>query len=371
MLRVLQVIGTMNVGGAETMLMNIYRCLNRSKLQFDFLVFSEEKQDYEDEIVGLGGKVIHFPVVPSFSPIKTARYVRAALNGHGPYDVIHDHTLINSLSSLLACIGNRRIMRVMHAHTTGWGTSGSLMKKIYEFVALRIIRIFSDKWLACSEEAGQYLFGKKFQQKGTIFLNGINLQNYIADYTNEVQKLKSEYQISNNELIIGSVARLVPEKNHAFMLCIARKLKEQGVAFRMFFAGKGCEELCLKQKNKEYDLEDHVIFLGLRRDIAALLNMFDVFLMTSTIEGAGLVLVEAQACELPCVISSTIPDVSDLSVGLIRKCDLAGDIEDWLNMLRCHNRKVIKQHIDIESAIANSGYSAENSARLLEELYTN
>ncbi len=351
------------------MLLNIYRCIDRSQLQFDFVIYTDKKQDYEDEVLRMGGRIFRVTLPSVGTALRTVRDIRNILLQQGPYIAIHAHTLHSSVYPMLASMGYKDIVRVAHSHNTKMSGGSRLVKRIYAYAAAKTLRILSDVWLACGHDAGMYLFGKAFRLKGKVLPNGICIREFKKDYTAEIGLLKEQLGIVR-ELIIGSVARLEPVKNHTFMLKIAKRMKEQGMAFKMLFAGRGSSEECLREEVKQYQLEDNVVFLGIRQDIPELLHLFDVFLMPSHFEGAPVSLVEAQACKLPCLVSTSVPDDADLSLGLIRKCDLSANIDSWVDMLRCHNRKFVTcTSLEIESAFVKSGYNVEASAQELQQIY--
>lgn len=363
--RVLQVIGGMNRAGAETMLMNVYRLLDKTKLQFDFLVYSKIKQDYEDEICALGGRVIH---ITGCNPFNFIAKIDAVIKDYGPYIAVHAHTLHNSAFAMKAARRHPSVVRMVHSHNTRNVVISSGVKRIYESITKQIIRKEAQVWLACGEEAGEYLFGKEFATKGIVINNGVDLTKY-ADHKDTCDELVKKYDL-DDKLVIGSIARLTEVKNHKFMLKVARYLKENNVNFKMLFVGQGELKGELQRKIKELELSNEVVLTGVRSDVPELLRVFDVFFMPSIFEGNPVTLIEAQASGLPCVISEVITDKIDLGLGLIHKLSLEKDsIDSWSECLIDSKNSRLNDTETIREVFKQHEYDAESTMLKLVELY--
>lgn len=367
--RILHVVGGMNRAGAETMLMNVYRKLDRTKIQFDFLVYSNEKQDYEDEIVSMGGKVIHSPCNSGISMLKSISVIRSVLKGDNTYRAVHAHTLHNSCYAMLAARKCKDVVRIAHSHSTHNVVKPSLPKQIYEAITKVIIRKYAEQWLACGEEAGRYLFGKDFEKKGYVINNGVDVKKYIADYSRQITCLREEYELENS-VVVGSIARMMPVKNHMFMLDLARKLKEHGISFKMLFIGDGDLRVEIARAIEKYNLGREVFMLGIREDIPVLLNTFDVFLMPSFFEGNPVSLIEAQASGVPCVVSDVITTKIDVGLNLVHRCSLEDTPDIWMEKIlqcskqRCSNKQLIMKKFQ------ECRYDVDTTVSLLMEIYT-
>lgn len=368
MIRVLQVMGGMNRRGAETFIMNMYRKIDRSKVQFDFLVYTDEKQDYEDEIVSLGGRVIHMPCEAGIKALLSISKFKQVMHDNGPYHIIHIQTLLNSMWPLLALPKKSRILRIVHSHNTHNKSIMTGAQSLYEKIAKYVIRTRTQVMLACGEEAGEYLFGEKFSNEGIVLNNGIDLDIHAVCNEHAVATIREEYDL-NDKLVIGNVARFNEVKNHPFMVRIAKALKKSGVKFRMLFVGNGPDESTIRQFVQEQDLEKEIIFTGLRSDISDLMFTFDVFLMPSHFEGNPVTLVEAQAAGLPCVISDVITDKIDMGLGLINKCSLQDSPSVWADAItnvskrRCKDIDIIRKQFQV------CGYDAQTTADKLISIY--
>ena len=232
-IKVLHIVGAMNMGGTETMLMNIYRNIDRKKVQFDFISYSSEEAHYDEEIRKLGGKVIKLNSTTSLKELTKA------IKENGPYDVVHAHTLFNSGIAMLAAKKCGIKTRISHAHTT-LDNNSSIVRKIYTNGMRFLINKYSTKALASSREAGKYLFGEKEinKSKYSYFPNLINYEELLHNPENEVIKFKEEYNL-NNGIVIGHIGTLKESKNHKFLIEIAKYMTEQNIDVKLLLVGEG------------------------------------------------------------------------------------------------------------------------------------
>lgn len=364
MKRVLQVTGGMNRAGAETMLMNVYRAIDRSGLQFDFLVYTDKKQDYENEIISLGGRVIH---ITEMNPINAAYKIWEVIKNYGPYIAVHAHTLHNNAFVMLAARHNKRILRISHSHNTQNNVNTSIAKKMYEKITKIIIRKYSQVWLACGEEAGEYLFGSEFQERGKVVNNGVNLS--LFNHRDVRCDLLVKELDLEGKLVIGSIARLAEVKNHVFMLEIARAMKEKQIPFKMILVGQGELKEQIQEKINEYKLDADVTLTGVRSDIPDLLQVFGVFLMPSLFEGNPVTLIEAQASGLPCVISDVITDKIDMGLDLISRCSLKDPAEKWCEQIIESAKMRCTDYDTIALKFIERKYDSNTVAQILTGFY--
>lgn len=370
MKKVLQIIGGMNRAGAETMLMNIYRHIDKSKIQFDFLVFYDEKQDYEDEIVSMGGKVIHMPLNKGVQMVKSIAFIRNVLRQEGPYCAIHAATLFNSVYPLLASAGTPGVVRVVHSHTTRNTLHRSVLRVVYEHISRCLIKALGQRFIACGVEAGGYLFGKKFLKKGIVINNAVDVDAFANVNADAVEVIKRDLGVDGH-IVIGNVARLADVKNHAKMIEIARTLKSMGVKFKMLFIGQGDLQQEIEQQIRVHHLEDDVKLLGLHADIPDLLHVMNVFLMPSHFEGNPVSLIEAQAAGTPCVISDVITDRIDMGLCLIRKVSLKQDGKVWADAILEASALPRPSKEAVAVGLKQHGYDLDSTTQLLTDIYLN
>lgn len=357
MIRVLHIVGKMDRAGAETMLMNLYRQIDRREVQFDFITFTQEKGDYDDEILSLGGRI--FPILANNS-IERMFKLTNFLKQHSEYKIVHAHMLLNNAFHLLAAKKAGIQHRISHSHNTSNAKNG-LIAKLYEKFARNLNKKLSTKKIACGDEAAEYLF--KSNKNVWILKNAIDLQLYndiSLSNKNYWKTIKSDIQ----ELKIIQVGRLNKVKNHVFSLEIAKRLKEQGVNFTFFIVGQGPFQDIIKKNIQDYGLEENVFLLGVRNDVPNLMAGADVMLMPSLHEGFPVVLVEAQAIGLKSLISTNISREVDLGVGLVEFLDL-NYIDDWVSNLQNINVKNANASSNIK-ILSSQGFDIiQNSFQLL------
>lgn len=361
MIRVLQVIGGMNLRGAETFLMNVYRKINRTQVQFDFLVYSNDKQDYEDEILSLGGRVIHMPCSRGIGAYKSIKSIKEIIRQYGPYKAIHAQTLYNISYALLAAKSFPEILRISHSHSTKNALSANFLHRLYERWAAYVIRRETQVMVACGEDAGEFLFGEKFKTEGIVLKNGIDLDKHCPKNHSAIYAIKSQYQLED-KLVIGAVGHFYEVKNHRFMIEIAESLKEKSVDFKMLLVGKGVLQDEIKQIVLNKGLQDKVVFLDTRTDIPDLMHVFDIFLMPSHFEGNPVTLVEAQAAGTHCVMSDVITDEMDMGLNLITKISLNKSACFWAEKIAKISKKKNIEETLIRTKISACGYDAQATA---------
>ena len=221
MIRVLHVLGRLNRGGAETMLMNIYRNIDKTKIQFDFVKHTNEKCAYDDEIISMGGRIYTVPQYKLYNHLKYKKEWKKLLLEHDEWKIVHSH--IRSTASIILKIAKAQEKRtISHSHSTSNGKGlKSILKKIFQ---LRIPK-YSDYLVACSKDAAKWLYGRKNLQseKCIILKNSIDIKNFYFNIENR-KKIREKYNIKNNEILIGHVGRFVEVKNHNFLIDLFEKI---------------------------------------------------------------------------------------------------------------------------------------------------
>ena len=362
----------MNRGGAETMLMNIYRNIDRTRFQFDFIISSPSTQDYENEICSLGGQIIR---VNTLKGAKGIYNVLKVLKKYGPYRAIHCSTLLNSSFCLIsAAIYSKNIIRIVHSHSTRNVLSPTIIQSIYEYIAKKIINKFATIKIACGIEAGHYLFGEKFDSNGIILNNCIDNKIFYpypknSSIFNSVVKLQNELNISN-QITIGCVARLVELKNHRYLIEIGKQLKQRNVQFKFVLVGDGPLKEYLSQEIMINNLQNNFIFVGVRQDTSIFYNLFDCLVLPSFYEGNPVTLIEAQACGIPCIVSEAITNKMDLGLGLLHRLNLK-DINRWCDLITELKGFRITDSTMINNAFCNHGYDLNKNIELLVNIYDN
>ena len=355
--KILNVTGGMNVGGAETMLMNILRAIDKRNFQVSFLCYSNNKFDYEDDINNLGGRI--FRITGRGAMYNIAKMKKVILEND--FDVVHCHTHFNSVFPVIAAklAGVKKI--VVHSHSSQDIKTKSPMKLLYFAVSKRIINRYADVLIACGEKAGDSLFYK--DRNPILIKNGIIFDDFY--YSEETRRrLRKEFQLDDNAIVIGHVVRFAPVKNHDFILDVFEKFQKEHNNAILVLAGDGALRDSIKRRAERDRIIDKVLFLGLRRDVNELYNMFDVMLFPSLYEGVPLTLIEAQVNGVPIVASNTIDKSTDISDS-IKFLSLKTPISKWTDALSIVAGKKHNQTVNI----VNNGYNVLNGVKKLEEIY--
>ena len=369
--RILNIFGKMHRGGAETLQMHVLRHIDRSRFQMDFLVHTTEPGSYDEEIRSLGGNII-----PCFYPERPWVYsknFKQVMREHGPYDVIHSH--IHYYSGLTLRFAQNagipiRIAQSHNDHTVLLDGAG-IMRQLYVAAARKMIYKHATLGLAVSHEAADDLFGMKWQSDSRmkVFRLGIDL----APFQNPIDssKVRAELNIPQNAFVVGHVGRFEKQKNHSFIIDIAGELAKSEPNMRFILIGEGSLYPEIKQKAIASGLEDRMIFAGVRSDVARLLGAVDAFALPSFHEGLPLVLVEAQAAGLPCIISDVITNEVDLVRPLIQRLSLSQSASEWASAIlaaRNPSTNPISQE-DALKIVEDSPLNVKTSVRELEKLY--
>ena len=366
MKRILHIIGGMDRAGAETMVMNLYRKINKEEYQFDFLYFTDRKCDYDDEIIGLGGRI--FRIYNYKNPIDRTFNLYKLIKKEAPFHAVHCHMLFSNSLHILAGYFAGIKTRISHSHNTSDVNSKSFIGKIYQKISRLIIAEFSTHFIACGEKAGKFLFPN---QKEVLFLpNAIDTNYFLQIGTTDKNYINNKFSIPNHCLKIIQIGRLQPVKNHLFSIKIAKELKHKGINFKLFFVGDGDLFGLIKETILKENLNNEVLLLGVRSDIPQLMAGADALLMPSLHEGFPVVLVESQSVGLPSLIADTISPEVDLEVNLIEFESLDSNVTDWIEKLvSLKIKEKINNQLRLQK-LADQGFDINSSAKLLTNFYS-
>ena len=279
--RILHVVSAMNRGGAETMIMNLYRKMDKTKVQFDFIVHSDTKGHFDDEIISLGGRIINCNSLGSIGPWKYIKELYNIIKNNGPFHAVHSHTDFQGGFVALAAKKAGIKKRICHSHNTRWLANPTIINKVQLCMFREIIDRYSSDYCACGIDSSKFLF-----KKNKIKSNKINYINNSIDIerfniNDNCSYIKSEFNISEDTLVIGHIGRFYEQKNHEFILQVAKNMKQENYKFKILLVGEGPLLNVIKDKVKNLNLTENIIFLGVREDIPQLMKTFDVFLFPS------------------------------------------------------------------------------------------
>ena len=358
MVRVLQVIRKMDYGGAETLIMNIYRTIDKDKIQFDFLVSA--KGEYDEEIKKLGGNIYYTPTRRQ-GIVKYKKAYKEFFRGNAKkYNAIHYHC--SSLSNIYPLKLAKKYgikNRFIHSHNT---FQEGIMHNILNTVNKSVINKYATKMLACSTEAGNYVFGNNSFE---IIKNGIQAKKY--EYNEEIrEKKKKELGLNEEEMTLIDVARFSEQKNHDFLIDIFYEVSKKQENSKLILIGEGPLEEKIKNKIKKLNIDDKVIILKKRNDVNEILQTADIFVLPSLFEGLPLVGIEAQASGLPIITSDTVS--KELAItDLVNFYSLNEDAKSWADeIIKMNNKKERKQTF---KEIQRAGYDIEATTAKLQSYY--
>lgn len=365
MIRVLHVIGIMNRGGAETLIMNLYRNIDRNRIQFDFVVNSEADGVYDREIVELGGRIYHCPHYVGTNHFVYIRWWRNFFSEHKDvYDIVHGH-LGSTAAIYLKEAKKQGIYTVAHCHNTY--SEFSFRQWLYQIYSYRT-RFIADYFLACSVQAGTDRYGEAITRSSRykVFKNAIDTA--VFSYDSKVRMdVRSQFGIEEDQLLVGHVGRFMTQKNHTFLLDIFKQILQKCPGSRLLLIGDGDLRMDMEKKAESLGIKDEVIFAGIRSDVDRLMQAMDVMLFPSLFEGLPLTLVEAQTSGLPCVITDTIPKDVILCEDLIESVSLQEASYVWaekvISFAQDHCR------CDHSERVRAKGFDIRENAKWLEEFY--
>ena len=366
-MRILHVTGVMNIGGTETMLINLYKKINKNII-FDFISYGDEEGYYDEEIKNLGGKIIKLESPAKRGLLGSIKDIRSVIKKNGPYNAIHTHMMFNCGVAMIAGFISGIKIRVSHAHTTA-DNSESLIRRIYICTMRVIIRIFSTKFLACSNGAAKYLFGEDIidNKKYKILPNYIDYSQFIRSENKE--SLRQELKIEDDDIVITHIGRFIPVKNHIFLIDIIHEMIQNNKNIKLVLVGIGDLQEKIKNRVKEYGIENNIYFLNIRKDISNILHSTDLFILPSISEGLGLVLLEAQASNVRCLVSEAIQPEVDLGVGLINTIRLDESPKIWAKTAFNILDKKKSNTFELKKAIKNKRYDLNSIINILSNIY--
>ena len=386
-INVLVLITVMDRAGAETMMMNYLRNINREKIHMDFLINREQKADYEDE-EKLGGRIYHMcPIYPG----KFHRYkkeFRNFLEEHPGYDVIHSNLEERSYFAFKIAKKMGIPVRVAHAHSAPCGRN---MKMIMRLYFRRKLQKYCTHKVACGEKAAKWLFGSdadlvemesfvngENHSKNTVVLmkNAVDTDKF--SYSTDVrEKVRKKMKISRDTLVIGHVGRFTHDKNQSFLIDIFKNVNSlnKKSAMMLIGGGKPKEEISYKEeierKVQQSGLKGKVKLLGVREDINELMQAMDILVMPSRTEGFPVTLVEAQAVGLCCLVSDAVGYDINMTEKIQYK-SLEEDASQWAQKILSmtadgQNREA--ESIPMKEKVIERGYEIADAAKDLEAFY--
>lgn len=359
-INVLEVIGGMNMGGAETFLMNVLRNIDKKKFQLFFLVYGDRVFDYESEIKKLGGIIIRIDGPKKYFDFKFLNDTTRCIKDYN-IDVVHSHTYLNSMYAVLAAKKAKVKNIIVHSHTTAPSKTRNIIKKIYYRFSKYIINKYGSIFLACGVDAGKSLFYKR--NNFDIIDNGIIVERfkYSVDIRN---KKRAELGIPNETICCFHVGRIDRNKNHAYLINVFNEFKKRNPDSKLILVGDGVLKKDIVKKVNDLGLKDSIVFLGKRRDVNELFSAMDILLFPSIHEGLPVTMIEAQANGIPIIASSNIDKDADFT-NTVEFLPIDISCKKWADMI---NEKAGKRFHNYKTTL-RSKYNMKKNVSKLEHIY--
>lgn len=358
-IKIVHCLGALNTGGAETLVMNVYRKINREQFTFDFLLFNPNSGFYDEEASNLGAHLYYCPPL-SKGIIPYIKSLIAFFKSE-TIDVVHSH--MDWQGGFIAYAAHQAGIKkiVVHSHANQKMFDVNPAYHILIELNKYLIAKYATSCVACSKEAGDSLFKKEYE----IVTNGIDFDKFRNPDMKVVNQLRKEFRIREDEQVLGHVGSFSENKNQRFLIKVFEKLYARNQHYKLILVGDGNTRSILEKEVKEQGLENQIIFAGIRGEIPEIMSLFDIFLFPSRLEGLGIVAIEAQASGLPCIVSDSVPKEIDIGEHLIHWSSL--DEEEWLEILL--NENIEKERSKINNQNLTFQYSIEYTVQKLSQMY--
>lgn len=359
LIRVLHIVSAMQRGGVETLIMNLYRNINRNKIQFDFIVHGNIIGHYEIEIKELGGIIYHVtPKKDNF--IKNIKEVENIIKVNN-YKIVHVHQDAMSMFALKAAYKSGAEVRIAHAHSTSMPPS--VIGKIIYFYAIRNICKYLTHKFSCSIESAKYLFNNNIED--VIYINnGVETSKFMYNESKR-QNIRNTYEW-NNKFIVGHIGNFLYPKNHMFVIEIFLKILEKESNAELILCGTGEMMDLIVEQTIKFNIQNKVSFMGNVSNIYELMQGMDCAILPSFYEGFPVVTVEAQCSDLPIFVSDNITKETQIT-NAISYISLQDSSKKWADIILEKSSSYKRQNMS--DVIIDSGFDISNIAKKLENLY--
>lgn len=368
MIHVLMVTPRFIQGGIESLLLDIFKYNNRTKVYYELFLYSCE---VDCDLISLLKKLkvkVYYADSNRYRGICKKIYEATMLYRHlkrHKYDIVHIHQTALSRSLDLAMARAARVkVRILHAHGSGGIKRKKLIKVIVRPIFKKILDLFATDYFACSFDAAEYLFSNSVIKKKKYYIvkNGIEISRFAYNESSR-KKIRQDMNISSNTFLLGNVGRLTYYKNHVYMFNVLAELKKMSEDYKLLLVGDGELRDELDMIIKRMGLDNDVIMFGNSRDIGEMLSAMDCFIFPSICEGLGIAAIEAQCNGLPVVMASHIPIEACINEN-VYQIPLTS-IDEWVK--RIHGLKM--ERINDLSKISSAGYNIETTVYELENKY--
>ncbi|MBR0465880.1 MAG: glycosyltransferase [Clostridia bacterium] len=354
-IRILCVFATLNRGGAESMCMNLYRNIDRTKVQFDFIKHTDDKCAFEDEILSLGGKIYNAPHFSLKSLRSYKKWWNDFLTKHNEYRIIHCH-YFTICTAIFPVAKKHKLITIAHCHSA---YKAKNLRAFLEIIFMRQAAKYTDYRLACTEDAGKMMYGKL---PFMVIYNAINVEDYT--FNSEIRKkIRNELSIDDDTLLLGTVGRIEKVKNPHGIIDIVNLIRSIRPKTSFLWVGDGIQHDETIKYAKTTGAFDNIIFVGVKSNVNDYIQAMDVFIMPSLHEGFPVTMVEAQANGIKCFVSDTISKATDIT-GLVKYLPI-NNYDLWVNeIMTCD-----KQRVNTLKKVKEAGFDIKQTSKELEDFY--
>lgn len=367
--KVLYFVDRMLRGGIQTFVVENMKHMDKSKIQIDYLLLDDGNEyELEDTLRKMGSEVFKLKDIWFRLPLDFIGYCKALnsfFKNNNSYDVVHLHSSSKNFMVLYYAKKYGIKVRIAHSHNIGF-QSKNKVKIFLGDILKKPLKMVSTHYFACSEIAGEWLFGKKSVENKEVYVihNAVDLEKFKFDNLKR-EAIRNELNINENEIVIGHVGRFTNQKNHEFLIDVFNEINKINDKVKLLLVGIGHKEEHIKEKVSSLGLNKKVIFAGFKNNVSDYMNAMDVFLFPSKYEGLGLVLIEAQANGLKCFTSADVVPLEAKVTDLLSYINLNKSADYWANSILSESI----ERRDETNRIIESGYSIECTAAFLEKFY--
>ena len=358
-IRILCIFDTLEIGGSETFILNVFKNIDREKILFDFVVHTPIKGALEDDLTALGGKIYRLPRLSFKTLFSYCPTFDRFLKEHPEYKIVYDHNY-NMASFYMKIANNNNRISICHCHNKNTGFNGNW---IFKQINRLFVKNIANHRFACSPAAGKYLFGDK---DFTEIKNGIETRNFRFNPKTR-ESVRREFGFGEKSVVLGHIGKFRRQKNHSFLIDVFKDYNKINPDSYLILVGVGEYVEQTKAKAKKYGIEDKVLFLGKRYDVAELMQAMDLFLFPSLYEGLGIVIVEAQGAGLKSIIANTIPKEVILSSRLVKTLPIDQGTKPWVDNII---NNIDYKREDTSDILIKAGYDISYTAEYLTDYFT-
>ena len=368
-IRILHVVTQMNRNGLENRIMDIYRHIDRNKIQFDFLTHRKDEGQFDEEIKKLGGKIYYLEPI-NIKKIK--KYFSDLYNffeNHKEYKIVHSH--VNTLSTWVLFAAKKAGIPIRITHSRTWGMEKN-WRSFFKWFSKLFINIPTTHRFGCSRQAGVWLFGEKYiNDNFKVITNSIEIEKFKFNSKTR-NEIRRKLRINEDDIVFINVGRMVRQKNQIFLLKVFKEMYNNKKNIRLIIIGDGELKNSLQTEINKLKLDKNVLLLGMKNNVGDYLSASDVFIFPSVFEGFGTVVIEAQCNGQRVFASDSIPPETKVS-NLVDFLPLKKGYEYWsnyiLNNINVENIKNEKERLKYAQIVKKNGFDIKDTYNVLQEFY--